>query len=197
MIVEAKNEIRRRMRAMRDKVSIIEMMELSARICGRVLQLEEYRRAQNILCYSHLNGEVATIGLMDAIGRDGKALCLPRVADRTHMEAVFCANPDRDLVRGAYGILEPVGDRVIQPEQIDLVLVPGLAFTRGGDRLGYGAGFYDRFLPLCERAVRVGLCYEKQIVEVLPTEDFDCKMRYVVTEQRLFRCEETIKETEK
>ena len=196
MTEQDKDSLRRQMRKVREGVSIIEMAELSVRICKGVLDMPEYRSAKTVMCYSGLNGEVATSSLLLAVLRDKKTLCLPRVTGKSQMEAGVCTDPKTQLSAGAYGILEPSGTDVVAPEAIDLILVPGLAFTENGDRLGYGAGYYDHYLKQCENATRCALAYESQIVPSIPTNGFDIPMQFIATDERLIPCGETEKPKE-
>ena len=148
--------------------------------CGRVLALEAYRSARTVLCYHSVGGEVDTIRLIERMRSDGKTVCLPAIVEKGVMEArrMDC------LVPGPYGIPCPEGPRVL-PEEIDLVVVPGLAFDLLCHRLGQGGGYYDRYLPLC-RGVKIGLAFECQVVDDLPLEAHDIQLDYVATESNLY-----------
>lgn len=153
---------------------------LSERACERVLALNEYQRARIVLCYHSVGGEVDTVRLIERMRSDGKAVCLPAILGKGVMEA---RRMDR-LVPGPYGIPCPEGPRV-SPEEIDLVVAPGLAFDRLCHRLGQGGGYYDRYLPKC-RAVTIGLAFECQMVDDLPLEAHDIQLDYVATESNLY-----------
>jgi len=91
---------------------------------------------------------------------------------------------------GAYGILEPARSQIvpIEPNTIDLVIIPGIGFDKTGNRMGHGKGYYDRFLPLAKKAIRIGLCFEFQIKDQIPTEPSDQKVDYIITEERIITC---------
>lgn len=142
-----RNDLRALIKKNRAAISMIEVTELSARIAERVLSLPEYIRARRVLCYASTQTEVSTRGLLREILRSGRELYLPRVLSSTAMEAVRLRDI-ADLKRGAtYDLDEPTGTEVLSPCDLDLLLVPGIAFDRRGGRLGYGAGYFDRSCP--------------------------------------------------
>jgi len=171
-----KAALRARMRALRAS----EDPALSERACDRVLALEAYQRARTVMCYHSVPGEVDTLRLIARMAADGKTVCLPAIIQRGVLEA---RRMDR-VVPGPYGIPAPEGPR-IPPEEIDLIVVPGLAFDRACRRLGQGGGYYDRYLPGC-RGATVGLAFECQVVDDLPCEAHDVQLDYVATENALY-----------
>jgi len=152
----------------------------SAAACDRVLALDACRRAKTVLCYHSMPGEVDTRALTARLVSDGKTVCLPAVLGSGIMEARRADG----LAPGPLGIPNPVGSPVA-PEEIDLIIVPGLAFDRACRRLGQGGGHYDRYLPRC-RAVTVGLAFEWQMVDSLPLEPHDAPLDFVATESALY-----------
>ena len=114
----------------------------------------------------------------------GKTLCYPTIR-QGGLDFIGVAGPD-SVQPGQFGIREPVFDqaRVIPPDTFDLVLVPGAAFTANGERLGRGGGFYDRILSTPGfRAFKVGVCFDRQVLESIPVEPHDQKVHRVVTEK--------------
>ena len=160
----------------------------SARITGHILTLECFRRARCILAYASIGSEFDTAALLSHVMK-GKKLALPRV-DRIHraLQLFFVTNLDGDLQPGVWGIREPRPDRCVPApaEEIDLVLAPGVAFTRRGERLGYGAGYYDRliarFTPPAPRPLIVAAAFDMQMVPDVPLSTTDQPVDYVVTE---------------
>jgi len=132
------------------------------------------------MAFVGVGDEADTGATIDSLGVAGLRVLLPRVVGDKIVAVVH--DPGRALVAGAFGIPEPTGDPV-DPQEIDVVLVPGLAFTRDGRRLGQGGGFYDRFLPLVrEDCVTVGVCFAEQIVDDLITEPHDRIVDLVITD---------------
>lgn len=153
---------------------------LSDAACARILSLPGYPGARVVLAYHPVGGEVDTLKMIERMRSDGKTVCLPAITGKGVMEArrMDC------LVPGPFGIPCPEGP-VVAPEEIDLIVVPGLAFDKTCHRLGQGGGYYDRYLPKC-RGIAVGLAYEYQIVDRLPLEAHDAQMDFVATEATLY-----------
>jgi 5-formyltetrahydrofolate cyclo-ligase len=159
--------------------------ELDAPTCGRLsedaaLRLEtlpQFRAARTVALYSALGGEVS---LSTLIGRwtGVKTLLLPVTeGNRMFFRVHDGATPMR---RGAFGIMEPAAGEEFPPSRIDLIAVPGVAFSRTGQRLGRGAGYYDRFLPTTG-AYKVGICFPQQLVDSIACESHDVGMDIVVS----------------
>lgn len=133
-----------------------------------------------VLAFVGTGGEPDTGGLIEELTASGCSVLLPRVEGEEMVAVGFV--PGHDLVRGAFGIFEPLGPAV-QPRMIDVVIVPGLAFTTDGHRLGQGGGFYDRYLPLLRPdCVTIGVCFREQIVETVPGEAHDRIVGNVITD---------------
>jgi len=157
----------------------------SAEIRRRIVALPEWLNAGTVALFAAQNTEPDLISLVDA---GGKRFCFPRVSGDA-LEFHQCDSKS-DLVPGRWGLLEPDATRrpVIGPAEIDLLLIPGLAFTRTGGRLGRGGGFYDRFLESTRpRAVKIGVCFHAQIVPTLPLEMHDHEVDAVVSEAEVIR----------
>lgn len=152
----------------------------SERIFGAVGASVEFGRAGCVALYCALDDEPPTREVLEG-WRAGRRLVVPRVeGDRMR----FYDYDPATLRRGAFGIEEPgPAARPCDPSEIDLVVVPGVAFTAAGDRLGRGKGFYDRYLSQPGvRAVKVGVCFAHQLVAELPAEPHDIRMDHVYTD---------------
>jgi 5-formyltetrahydrofolate cyclo-ligase len=184
---EAKRALRRRVKGWRDALSAPERESLSGHLADRLLALECYRAAGTVLVYADFGSEVATGALVGAILQDGKRLVMPRVADGDLvLHAVV--DPERDLVAGVWGIREPdPACNEVAPAEVELFLLPGLAFDEGGGRLGYGRGYFDRVLAQASGR-RVALAFDGQVVEAVPRGATDVAMDLVVTPTRVIRC---------
>lgn len=181
-----KQQIREAKRNERENISIIRAAELSTRIAERVLKLPEYRKARSVMSYASLSGEVVTAALNERILADGKRLYLPRVrSDGTMMDAVRVLDTSV-LKKGYRNITEPVDGEIARPGELDLILVPGVAFDLRGGRIGFGGGFYDRFLSEMS-GLRIGLAFETQLVEDACSTETDVPMDALVTEFRMVR----------
>lgn len=129
--------------------------------------------------YYSLPDEVNTHHAVNQLIASGKTVLLPRVVDGENMEIRVHRNPD-DLVPGHYGIMGPTGETYTRYEDIDIAVVPGMAFDQYGHRLGRGKGYYDRFLPKASHAYKIGVCFDFQKQETIPTDANDITMDCVL-----------------
>lgn len=185
-----KHEIRQQLLLRRKQLEKPLWLDLSLLVQQRLLDSECFARAETLALYSPVNNEVHTDKLLAVARLQEKRICFPRVCGETlqFVEVESAA----ELQPGTFGVAEPVGGKVLQGQQIDLVVVPGVAFDREGFRLGYGKGFYDRELSrMSPQTISVGLCYDFQLCDVLPVEAHDQQLDYVATETRLIPCRKT------
>ena len=175
-----KAEIRRQMRRLRRDLSEEEQQRAADGVYAQVMRMDCYRTARTVMAYAAVRGELSMRRIMEDIRASGRLLALPRCGESGDMDA-FIVTEQRQLRRGAYGIWEP--DETcppIEPDDMDLILVPGTAFDRQGDRLGQGGGYYDRYLAQT-RAVRIGVCHDFALLDAVPTQAHDARMDGVVT----------------
>lgn len=137
------------------------------------------QRARTLLIYSALPDEVPTQQLIEDFLQKGKIILLPRVISNTEMELRRYTG-DADLRQGAFGIMEPLGEVFTDYNQIDVAVIPGVAFDKEGHRLGRGRGYYDRFLPLLANTYKIGVCYPFRLQEHIPTDEHDIQMDEVI-----------------
>lgn len=158
--------------------------EKSARICEAIAASEAWRGARTVAIFAPMSRE-PDVELLWAHGA-GKVFAYPRVnGDRLDL---FTVGSMYDLAPGALGVREPAADpaRATAPGELDLILVPGAAFTRAGERLGRGGGFYDRLLAtLTPRTCKIGVCFAAQLVPGLPVEPHDQHVHFLATEDGL------------
>lgn len=186
----SKQQLRRESLARRDSQTGREIAEKSARIAERLRALREYEAAGTILFYASFRSEVATSGMIRGALDDGRAVCLPRV-DGGALVIYRVKHPETDLAPGLWDIPEPVRERCEEtaPGEIDLAVVPGAAYDRTGNRLGFGGGYYDRFLPRLRAGVaRVAVAFGLQVVGEVPAGEHDQKVDIIVTEGEIIRC---------
>lgn len=181
-----KKPIRAALLAQRKHLSLDTCLHLSLMVQERFLQLPEFAAARSLALYSPILNEVFTEEIFDRALSLRKRVVYPRVQGPA-ME-FFPVNCRDDLRAGNFGILEPQGDSAVPVGDLELLLVPGVAFDQAGHRLGYGKGYYDRLLQQRSTGCRlVGLCFEFQLVSSLPAEPHDVRMDLLVTEQRTLR----------
>ncbi len=185
----SKNELRKNVIAWRNALTPQEVKEKSAAIASRVLKLKEYRSAKTIMAYIDFRNEVQTSEIIVDAMQHGKRVVVP-VTDVRNKQLILSLlkNYPEDLAPGTWGIPEPKPELVqpVAPDEIDLVIVPGVAFDTVGNRLGYGGGYYDRFLPQTRKdAVLISLAYELQIRPNVYPDEHDMPIHILVTEDRV------------
>lgn len=182
-----RSEIKKLLRSMDDKDARV----ASAVIAGKVLSLPELQRANVVFCYVGIDGEVQTRSLIQSLLKSGKKVCVPRCKSGGIMDACYINSLDELKSRPPFGIPEPDSDaEAADPGVIDFAIVPGLAFDRKGNRLGKGAGYYDRYLEKC-RAVKCGVCFDIMLKDGVPVDAFDILMDIIVTENSILRIEKS------
>jgi 5-formyltetrahydrofolate cyclo-ligase len=166
--------------------------ELSVRIMDRVLGLPEYTRAATVMFYIDVRAEVRTRQALPAALANGKAIVVPWCNEHGELELFRLESMD-ELELGMYRILEPKAElrngreKQVAPEQLDLILVPGVAFDRRGGRTGHGKGYYDKLLQHARvDAPLVGLAFECQLFPEIPMQEHDIFMDKVVTEEAVY-----------
>ena len=189
-------QLRRHLRAeairRRDNIPPTVRSKFSQRIINRVIDWIEDNPANAVQLYLSMRSEVETDGLLDYLLASEKIPLAPvtDIQQRT-LTPHRISNPCKDFVFHSYGMREPNQKTcpVFPPDQIDLTIVPGVAFDGKGHRLGYGSGFYDRFLPRCPQAVWIGLAYEAQFVSNTLPQPWDVQLHFIVTENGRLMCQ--------
>lgn len=179
---EVKREIRRKMLALRRALSDDEAVKKAESLTSWILTLPEYKKAKRIMAFLAMKGESNLDGLIARALSDGKEVYVPVCLPERQMEAGRLLDMDH-FVRGPLGLRDlPKGYDTVSPEKLDLVLVPGVACDREGNRLGMGAGYYDRYLTRVPLEKRMAALWDFQVVEAIPSEPFDRKMAKIVTD---------------
>ena len=165
----------------------------SAAITERLAQLPGYRQANIVLGYMNFGAEFASELWVSQALAEGKRLALPKVNHHTNqLDLYWVEDLETQLESGLWGIREPVVERCERLNalnEVEFALLPGVAFTRSGDRLGYGGGFYDKLLAhMAQRPVLAAATFAVQIVEHLPQEATDVRVEWIVTEQETIAC---------
>ena len=181
-----KAQLREQMRDRLKRQGEEEKQRKSLAVWQKLSRVTAFRKAAMVCSYVSLSYEVQTWQMIEAMLSQGKRVAVPAVEKTTDELAVFeIRDPRQELSPGAYNVPEPVASarRPVALESLDLVLVPGLAFDRRGNRLGTGKGYYDRFLArVPERVPCVGLAFSFQVLDCLPTEAHDHAVHRVLTD---------------
>ena len=185
--METKEAIRNRIKLERKQLSKEVVTEKSRKICQNITSQEWYVNLSGVLCvYSAISNEVLLDELIQEAFSKGQKLAFPRVRGK-NMD-FYLVNSYEDLEEGSFHILEPKEScPVYEPKAGDVMLVPGVAFSEKGSRIGFGQGYYDRYLTRFPKVYPVGVAYEMQIVQDWGKETFDIPMGKIITEQREVR----------
>lgn len=175
-----KKELRQRIRTQKRRLSAAELAVMSEDICSKVLALASWQEAGTLLLYYPLPDEVDVRLLIKDAFESGKKVLLP-VVKGDELE-LHLYEGEASLKEGAFGIMEPTGP-LFAPEhygEIELAIIPGMAFDNAGHRLGRGKGYYDRLLPNLRDAKLIGVCFPFQFLEEVPAEAHDISVCKVI-----------------
>ena len=182
---EEKQQLRRTMRALESGLSARYKAESSRAIAAHLLAMPEYQEAGTVFCFVGTDREIDTRPILEDVLAAGKRLCVPQCVGKGIMELRQVTDL-RQLIPGAYGILEPSADApLVSLDEVDFAILPCLTCNHLGQRLGQGGGYYDRFLSHY-RGGTVLLCQEKLIREEIPLEPHDYPVPWVLTERGLY-----------
>ena len=174
-----KDEVRDQM--LNKRKAILNKKYLSTIIVNKLINLEIYKKTRVIALYKSLKDEVDTSYLISKSIKE-KIVLLPKVIDNK-MEFII-VNRSTKYKKSNIGVLEPIGD--IYTGNIDLIIVPGVSFDNKLNRLGFGKGYYDKYL-INKHINKIGICFDKQIAELLPIDNHDIKMDMIITEKRVYK----------
>ena len=180
-----KKVLRKELIKKRNELTTDEVATLSEAIINNLFKLIDFEKMKSIMLYYPIQNEVSTEKLIEFCNDKKKKVVLPKVI-KEKREIIPCKIADTDHLKlGEYNIMEPFEYEIIDKNEIDVVIVPGVGFSKKGYRLGYGAGYYDKFL-MDYKGLKVGICYSLQLVEDVYEEEHDIKMDYIVTDSEIF-----------
>ncbi len=182
-----KKELRKQMLQKRNRLDAEYRKQADEAITAAFLESELYRNSQSLFIYISYSSEVDTQRIISQALQDGKKVLVPRTCGETRqMDAVQITDFKTQLCQTCCGILEPDYDdgQAFPPEQIDLIVVPGVAFDRKGFRIGYGGGYYDKYLCLATNATTIGFAYEQSLLDALTPEIHDRRVNRILTERK-------------
>lgn len=188
-VAERKAELRTRILRGRNSISRAQWRHNSDAICDTILNSFEYRNSENIHCYISMNDrfEVDTHLLIKHLIKDGKQVIVPVANFKSGELSHSYLHSFDTLKANKWGVLEPIEVKPAEISSIDLILLPLLGVDRKGNRLGYGKGFYDRFLSQISIPT-FGLIFDDFILDEIPTENFDIPLYGFISESGLFMC---------
>ena len=176
-----KKELRKIIKDRKRQYSSSQLEELSLSVLSRLADQESFRKAKIILMYYSLPDEVNTHTFIDEMTALGKTILLPVVKDSENME-IREYSGRKDLTEGSFHIMEPTGN-LFPPErygEIEVGVIPGMSFDERGNRLGRGKGYYDRFLKKVPTLFKIGICFDFQKTDTIPTEETDIRMDCII-----------------
>lgn len=179
-----KKELRKEIIKKRDEIDYIEKAIKDKKIIEKLKDTKEYKEAKGMLIYIGFGSEINTKILIEDALKDEKEVYVPKVIKK---DMVFIRiNNLENLVTSSYGILEPIGDKSnFNVDNLGLIIMPGLAFDKQGNRLGYGGGYYDKFLSSNKiDAKKIALAYDFQVLDKVPSEKHDIIVDSIITEDR-------------
>ena len=184
-----KSEIRSKYLKIRK--SVLDKKKKSLDICTKLILTEEYQNSKIIALYKNLETEVDTNQLIEVSVKNGKIVALPRV-ENDNMVFYKINSLNDKLEKNEFGIYEPISniENIINKDELDLVIVPGICFDKNMNRLGFGKGFYDKFLFNSKSKI-LGICFEEQVLcdENIPSTRYDVKMQKVITDKKVYKGE--------
>ena len=179
-----KEDLRRKLLRERKSLQLHDRRQRDLLILSRLLSLKELEDAGKILLFYPVKGEPDIRPLFDRLLKGKKVLVFPRVSG-PELELVSVSDIN-SLRKGAFGIPEPSSGEVVSPQELELAIVPGVAFDRRGYRLGFGKGYYDRVLRHIS-APKVGVAYSFQVVEYIPQDEWDVPVDILITDKEVIR----------
>ncbi|MFL0247839.1 5-formyltetrahydrofolate cyclo-ligase [Candidatus Clostridium stratigraminis] len=177
-----KKELREYMKIIRDSMTIENKADKDSNIFSQIIMNKNYNEAKTIMTYISFGSEVDTLCIIKHALENNKIVSVPKIINKSLGMKAIKIEALGDLVKNKIGILEPVSfDNEIDAKDIDLFLIPGLAFDKNGGRIGYGAGYYDRFLKASEvSSIKMGLAYDSQLMDGVPMTENDVYMNIVI-----------------
>ena len=183
--METKNEIRKVMKAKRREVDGKERETAALALLDRLVETKDYQDAKSVYAFVSYNDEIDTFPIMRRVLEDKKRLFAPKI-EAGVMSFYEIMNIDRDLSEGAFGILEP-NTGAMDISHNGLMLMPGLAFDKEHNRVGYGKGFYDKYLSWPNSHIKIAIGYDFQVIDdVIPTREDDIKADYIITDKGVY-----------
>ncbi|WP_291579027.1 5-formyltetrahydrofolate cyclo-ligase [Clostridium sp. UBA6640] len=186
---KSKKEIRKEILQKRDLICEEDKKLIDEEVFNRLISSDEYKKANTIFAFVSFKSEVDTYKFIEHALSQGKTVGVPKVIKEEKYMDVFKINFLSDLESGYFGVMEPSEScEKINKDNIDFILMPGAVFDEKGGRIGYGGGFYDKFLSDVKDSVpKIAIAYELQIIDSVPMEEYDIKIDGIITEKRTIK----------
>lgn len=186
MKIKSKKEIRKEILQKRDLIGEEEKRLMDKEIFNKLISSDQYKNANTIFAFVSFKSEVDTYKFIEHAISEGKTVGVPKIIKKEKYMEVYKITSLSDLESGYFGVMEPIeGCEKISKDNIDFILMPGAVFDEKGGRIGYGGGFYDKFLSDIKESIpKIAIAYELQIVDSVPMEEYDIKIDGIITEKR-------------
>ncbi|MBW7888559.1 MAG: 5-formyltetrahydrofolate cyclo-ligase [Bacteroidetes bacterium] len=186
--MKTKREIRTEILEKRKSLSSDEVVIRSHQIVQQLFSINEVQTAKKIHCYvSALSNEVRTEEILKYILAEKRQLYVPKIQKQNKNLSSIQINSLSELDKGTMGIPEPCNENAVQQIAFDVIIVPLLAVDNNGNRIGFGGGYYDRFLSSVE-GIKIGICYDFQLLPEIPSEPHDVRLDIIAAESHVIRC---------
>ncbi|MEW9096202.1 MAG: 5-formyltetrahydrofolate cyclo-ligase [Clostridiaceae bacterium] len=180
--MENKKELRNKVISLRDNLSLEVRRKYDEEIYNNVIESKYYKESKSLFIFVSYKTEVDTHNIIKKALEDGKRVSVPKIKNKDEGMYLVEIKSFNELGIGNYGILEPIHDNIMNKDEIDLILAPGVAFDKTGGRLGYGGGFYDKFISSLKNDIPiVALAYSVQFVNKVPRNEFDMMVNDIIT----------------
>lgn len=188
--METKGEIRKKILSIRNDMTNQSVLEKSRIIINKLKLRKEYKESQTVFIYMDFKNEVKTLYLIKEMINEKKRVIIPYTdVQNTVIIPVELKDVDKDLKLSSFGYLEPKEEKIVPVEasEFDLIVVPGVAFDKKLNRIGFGKGYYDRILAKKRNGVKaVAIAYEYQVLDEIEREEHDIKMDMIITEKNIY-----------
>lgn len=186
---EEKKILRNKILSIRDSLNRNEKEIMDNEIFNKLKNTELYKNARNIFIYISFSNEINTINIIKKALEDKKDVFIPKIYKTNKSMKAIKLNSFDDLKKNSMGILEPIDDsKYIEKENIDLIVVPGVVFDKDCNRIGYGGGYYDRYLKdIAYKNNKVVLAYDLQVIDKIESEEHDIKVDYIITNSKVIK----------
>lgn len=187
--MEAKDILRQKAKAELKAMTRETLDQMAEAIHTRLFEIEAWRKAVTVAVTVSTNGEIETRAIIERAWAEGKTVCVPKCRPKSKALDFRTLRRFDQLETVYFGLLEPIESmtEIVRPERLDLIVVPGLLFDTRGYRLGFGGGYYDRFLKKCS-ALKIAQATEEQLVDRIPEEPHDVPVDMIVTPKRTISC---------
>lgn len=185
-----KNEIRNKYKKIRNQLSAVIVAKKSDEIIKTVLESQEYAKAQKLFMFVNTGNEVVTTPLISQAINSGKKVAVPKMSDKKGVMEFIEITTIEELSPNKYSILEPEynAKRVLEADEKTIIIVPALAVDKKGYRVGYGGGYYDRYMAKYKTLANIAVAFDVQLIEEAPHEEFDVAVDIIITESGRIEC---------